>query len=92
MNAADNLALQQHFLEKLLTTVRPNVKFEENNLAVVPYKPVGRLLNPKSATIASGTPTAKMYSANSVSISPADRCNSRQFKSKHHQWEALQSK
>ena len=72
MSAADYLALQQHFSEKLATTKKPAVKFEEINCAVVPYKPVGRLLNPKNATTASGTPFTKMYSANSVSISPAD--------------------
>ena len=72
MSAADYLALQQHFSEKLVTTEKPTVKFEESNSAVVPYKPVGRLLNPKNATTASGSPSTKTYSANSVSISPAD--------------------
>ena len=72
MSAADYLALQQHFSEKLVTTEKPTVKFEESNSAVVPYKPVGRLLNPKNATTASGTPATRTYSANSVSISPAD--------------------
>ena len=72
MSAADYLALQQHFSEKLVTTKKPTVKFEESNSAFVPYQPVGRLLNPKNASTASGTPSTKTYSANSVSISPAD--------------------
>ena len=72
MSVADYLALQQHFSEKLVTMEKPTVKFEETNSAVVPYKPVGRFLNPKNTAAASGTPFAKTYSTNLVSISPAD--------------------
>ena len=72
MSTADYLALQQHFSEKLVTTEKPIVKFEESNSAIVPYNPVGRLLNPKNPTSASGTSATKTYNANSVTVSPAD--------------------